>query len=226
MAYDTLVLSGGSIQGISLLGALQYFKDQNILNNDIKNFIGTSVGSVLCYLLIIGYTPVEIIVYLCINFQLFEKLKCFDLINASRGEGATTFLHISEQLEKMTIEKTGRLFTLKDLENTFGKKLFCVSYNITKAATEIISDENNEFPVERLRKTDDLRVYLEVLKSNDPEEQVVFAMVFFVSCFLLKQVGYFIVEMERRKHFTLHQILRPQNPRPSLHRYRPTKTHR
>lgn len=120
--YDTLVLSGGSLNNITILGSLQYLKDNDMINN-IQTYIGTSSGAIICYLLIIGYTPIEIIVYLCINNQLFEKLKCFDLLNAIRGEGGVSFLYIADQIEKMTIEKIGRLLTLKDLETVYKKKV-------------------------------------------------------------------------------------------------------
>ena len=142
MEYDTLVLSGGSINSISIIGGLQYVKDNNMMEN-INTYIGTSAGAIICYLLIIGYTPVEIVVYLCINHHLFEKLKCFDILNAVRGDGATTFMYISDQLEKMTIDKIGRLLTLKDIETIFNKKLICVTYNITKASVEYLSSETN-----------------------------------------------------------------------------------
>jgi hypothetical protein len=69
--YDTLVLSGGSSKGIIILGALQYLIDNYLISN-IETYIGTSVGSIICYLLLIGYTPIEIIVYICKN-QLLEK---------------------------------------------------------------------------------------------------------------------------------------------------------
>jgi len=140
--YDTLVVSGGAINGISILGGLQYLKDNNMINS-IKTYVGTSVGVIICYLLIIGYTPIEIIVYLCTNNHIFEKMKFFDLVNAARGEGATTFIHISEQLEKMTIEKIGRLLTLKDIEQNYKKKLICITYNITKNSIEYLTHETN-----------------------------------------------------------------------------------
>ena len=73
--YDTLVLSGGSSKGIMTLGALQYLYDNFLLKN-IKNYIGTSAGAMICYLLAIGYTPVEIIVYIC-KHQLLEKMQHF-----------------------------------------------------------------------------------------------------------------------------------------------------
>ena len=67
--FDTLVIAGGSSKGIVTLGALQYLYDNNIGKN-INTYIGTSSGSIICFLLIIGYTPIEIIVYICTN-QLF-----------------------------------------------------------------------------------------------------------------------------------------------------------
>ena len=118
--FDTLVLSGGSVMAISIIGALQYLKDNNLISH-INHYIGTSAGAIICYLLIIGYTPIEIIIYLCTNHHLFEKLKYINVVSASRGEGATTFLHISEQIEKMTIDKTGRLNTMSDIQTLFNK---------------------------------------------------------------------------------------------------------
>ena len=166
--FDTIVLSGGSVNGISILGALQYLKDNNMINN-IKTYIGTSVGSIIIYLLIIGYTPIEIVVYLCTHNHLFEKLKCFDLVTASRGGGATSFIHISEQLEKMTIDKTGRLFTMKDIETTFNKKFICTTYNMTKCCIEYkSSDTDPDMPcLCALRMSSNLPLIFESYKYGD-----------------------------------------------------------
>jgi predicted acylesterase/phospholipase RssA len=138
--YDTLVLSGGSINGIIFLGALQYCSDTFYLT-DIVTYIGTSVGSMIGYLLAIGYTPIEIMVYIFIN-HVFDKIKQFDIVAAINGSGATSFSHIHEHLEKMTIEKIGKLITLKDLYIQFGKKLICTTYNLTKDKAEYLSYEN------------------------------------------------------------------------------------
>ena len=61
--YDTLVLSGGSSKGLVILGALQYGYD-NYLLNEIETYIGTSAGAITCFLLAIGYSPLEIISYI------------------------------------------------------------------------------------------------------------------------------------------------------------------
>lgn len=49
-----LVISGGGISGIGLLGIIKYIDEQNALDN-IQNYIGTSVGSILSLLLILKY---------------------------------------------------------------------------------------------------------------------------------------------------------------------------
>ena len=61
--FDTLVLCGSSIKCMTILGSLQYAYDHALLSK-ITKYIGTSSGSICCYLLAIGYTPIEIIVYL------------------------------------------------------------------------------------------------------------------------------------------------------------------
>jgi hypothetical protein len=105
ISFDTLVISGASSKCIIILGALQYLYDQNYLNN-IDNFTGTSAGAIVCFLLIIGYTPIEIIVYICTN-QLIEKMAHFNVVAMINGHGASSFSNIYEQLEKMTIAKIG-----------------------------------------------------------------------------------------------------------------------
>lgn len=137
MEVDTLVISAGSTKGILALGAIQSAMDEKLLDK-LENFIGTSSGSMICYLLIIGYTPIEIMIYLC-EKQLLEKLSKFDLISLVRGQGGSTFMYIQEQLEKMTIDKIGYLPTLKDLKDKYGKTLICVTHNFTENKTEYLS---------------------------------------------------------------------------------------
>ena len=135
--YDTLVLSGGSSKGLVILVALQYGYD-NYLLDEIKTYIGTSAGAITCFLLAIGYTPMEIISYICTN-QLMEKLQHFNLVAMINNLGALSFTSIYEQLEKMTIDKIGYLPTFTDLHQKMNKTLICVTYNLTLNQTEYLS---------------------------------------------------------------------------------------
>ena len=74
-----------------------------------------------------------------IPFAILEKMKHFNIVAMVNGSGATSFVHIHEQLEKMTIEKIGRLITLGDLYNTYGKEFYCITHNMTSNKMEILS---------------------------------------------------------------------------------------
>ena len=138
--YDTLVISGGSNKGLLTLGAIQCALD-NFIISKVENYIGTSSGSIISYMLCIGYTPVELLVYLCTN-QIFESLQEYNFINLAQGKGACSFNSLQEKLEKLTIEKIGFLPTLNDIKQKYNKTLICVTYNYTEKVSEYLSWEN------------------------------------------------------------------------------------
>ncbi len=71
---DILVLSGGSIKGISQIGALHCLKKNNMLNN-IKNIAATSVGSMVGLLICVGYQPIELFKFMkLLNLSQLKKL--------------------------------------------------------------------------------------------------------------------------------------------------------
>lgn len=140
--YDTLVLSGGGIKGFSALGSLQYLYDEFYIHKDkIKNMVGTSIGSIICYLIAIGYTPTEIIAYVCTN-QVMESLSNIDFLNIIKTQQTIKFSLVQDSLERMTIDKIGYLPTLENIYTKFGIKLYFVTYNITKSKVEYIGYDN------------------------------------------------------------------------------------
>ena len=166
--FDTLVLSGGALNGFILLGGIQYLYDKHLFQT-ITHFVGTSIGSIISYLLIIGYTPIEIIVYLCTHNELVEKMKKMNILNITRGEAAIPFSCISDELERMTIEKIGSLLTMSELTKRFGKTLVCTTYNVTTAKAEYISNET--FPnmpcLTALKMSSNLPLIFENFKYGD-----------------------------------------------------------
>ena len=52
--YKNLVLSGCNFKLFSLLGALKHLENNNELKN-IENFLGSSSGSLVCFMLCLGY---------------------------------------------------------------------------------------------------------------------------------------------------------------------------
>lgn len=165
--YDTLLLGGGSIKGLMIIGAVQCAYD-NYLLKDLKNFVGTSAGSIFCYLLAIGYTPIEIMVYICTN-QLMEKMQHFNLVAMIEGRGASSFNDIQEQLEKMSIAKIGYLPTLNDLKDKYDKTLVCVTHNLTESRTEYLSWETHpHLPcITAIRMSSNLPLIFETFKYGN-----------------------------------------------------------
>jgi len=145
MEFDTLVLQGSSTRGFIFLGALDYAYNNNMLEQ-ITTYVGTSSGSMISYLLAIGYTPIEIMVFLSTN-NIMEKMQNYNIVGVIQGNGAISYTYIQEQLEKLTINKIGYLPTLNDLYEKYNKTLVCVTYNLTEERTEYISwNTNPELP--------------------------------------------------------------------------------
>lgn len=139
-SFDTLVLCGGGLKGIITLGALQYAIDQYLIQ-EVKRYYGSSVGSIISYLLAIGYTPIEIIVYLCTT--KLTDINYFDILSMTNGQGALNYSIINDHLEKMTIDKIGKFLTLGELKNKYNKELICSTYNLTDNQIDYISYENH-----------------------------------------------------------------------------------
>ena len=134
--YKTLVISGGSTKGLAALGVVQAVFDKHIC--DFYHYIGTSVGSIINYLLCIGYTPIEIMISIT-QTSLLEDLSVFNIANIMSGTGVTRWNIIHEFLEKLTINKIGYLPTLLKIHENFNKKLTICTFNNTKKKLEILN---------------------------------------------------------------------------------------
>lgn len=139
--YELLCISSGGIKGFSALGALQYMQDSGRLDiKKIKTFAGTSIGSGICFLLSIGFTPIEIVVYICSN-GVFEKFKLKRLPEIFTGDGVYDYESINEYWKKMTISKINFIPTLHQMKEMYGKTLIFCTYNLTKKKVEYLSSD-------------------------------------------------------------------------------------
>ena len=74
------------------------------------------------FLLIIGYTPIEIVVYLCSN-NVLETFKPNHITEIFTGEGVYNYSFIYEHCEKLTLAKINYIPTLKQIKDNFNKHL-------------------------------------------------------------------------------------------------------
>jgi predicted acylesterase/phospholipase RssA len=137
MKSYTLVISGGSVKGFGMLGAIQYIHER-IGTQNIHSYFGTSIGAIISYMLCIGQTPLEII-HSVISTKILDKVQTdISLEQLLTHQGMINFDHFQEELELITLSKHGDLFTMKSLYETLGKELCCVTFNYTMNKTEIL----------------------------------------------------------------------------------------
>ena len=133
MVYDSLCLSGGGINGLVILGSLKFVLDKKILIlNRVKNFVGTSIGSLIIFLLVIGYSINDIIqIFYDLNLEKLKvELDLEDLINNYGIENGAKILTVIQTLlyTKLKIYD----ITLIELFNITKKKINIIAANYSK----------------------------------------------------------------------------------------------
>ena len=123
MDKSILVISGGGINGFCILGVLKKLTELKMLEN-IETYCGTSVGAIICFLLLIGYTTTEIFELLVeIDFSLVFQYNIDELFND---------VHLGLMSQEPTIYIIGTLMkrkncsvkiTFKELFNKYNKKI-------------------------------------------------------------------------------------------------------
>jgi len=137
---DTLCFSGGGIKGLAFIGALEHLLEKKIFAlEDIKTFVGSSAGSMLSFLLNIGWKINEIKAFL-INFN-FEKL--ISGIN-SLALFETYGIQDGNKLQLLFIKFLENKFQVKDitfeeLYRKTHKKIIIIGTNLTKSEEAVFS---------------------------------------------------------------------------------------
>jgi hypothetical protein len=119
MEYDTICMSGGGIKGFSFIGALDYLNKKKFINTDnIKNWVGTSIGSIIAYVFVCGFSIIEMEKFI-IEFD-FTKTKEKDSKKIFRthksvriGIGGYAGLRVKSK-QKLCYEIDGNEFSTKE----------------------------------------------------------------------------------------------------------------
>ena len=140
--FDTLVLSGGGGRGFVVLGALQYLQDTGTMDG-ITTYIGTSIGSVISFLLIIGYEPCDIVIRF-IQFKYLSRIKPASILGLLlKGDGILRYDDFNEILTEMILLKRDNVPTLEEIEKDYRKNLICVTYNYSQKKEMSLSSETH-----------------------------------------------------------------------------------
>ena len=136
-----LVLSGGGLQGISFLGVLKYLSENKLLN-DIDNYIGTSVGSLISFLLLIGYTYQELYDF-CISFNMEKLVKDPNLDNFLEFYGFETSNKLTYVIKRLMDNKNiSKDITFLEFFNLNKKKLTITGVCVNNKKLNLFNFEN------------------------------------------------------------------------------------
>lgn len=136
---ENICLSGGGTKCISHLGAIQCLMDRKLVSHKCV-FYGTSAGSIIAFLLCIGYTPIEIMVYISTTDMFNEMSRKVSIRNMITGSGILDFSLIENTLRTLTENKIGvRNITMKELYDKHGRVFYATAFNVTRDRVEYIS---------------------------------------------------------------------------------------
>lgn len=122
-AFDTLVIGGGGFKGCLFLGAMHYLEELGMMKH-VTTFCGTSVGSVISLLCILGYSAKEQMEKLPIN-KVYEFQKEPPYV-----------INIVQSALKSFLDET---VTFEQLFKQTGKFFFVVAFDMTVAESKVFS---------------------------------------------------------------------------------------
>jgi len=166
-----LVLGGSGPCCITYLGVLRYLKEINKLDN-IKNYYGSSSGSLINLLLILEYNLDEIEeIFLKINFddlvcynifKIEDIIKCLiynNWMDMIKNMGVNTNNKLEKFIKKIIKKKiNNKYITFLELKKITKKNLYLKGFNITDNKLEIFS----------YKHTPNMPVFLGILISCSP----------------------------------------------------------
>jgi NTE family protein len=151
-----LVISGGGVKIIGALGAIKYLDEIKELGQ-VEKFFGTSAGSILCLMLVLGFTSTEIIKFIenfdlnkifivntddlfvsynvCSSTKLEKVLKLF--INFKLGKPCLSGLatgNLTDSFAMCSVETNYENITMGELYKLTGKTLSVTSVCLEKRA--------------------------------------------------------------------------------------------
>lgn len=148
--YELIVLSGGGVKGIALVGGLKaiWEMEKEIdAYEGLKCIVGSSVGSLIGFLIVVGVRPDELGEWLMkINFEDYLRPE-IELMLERYGlddfGGMFSLINnfIREKLIGLGLEKDLSELTFRELYERTGKELIMTVSNLTRGRSEFWSYE-------------------------------------------------------------------------------------
>tara|TARA_A100000164_G_C21878903_1_gene759166 strand:+ start:66 stop:1031 length:966 start_codon:yes stop_codon:yes gene_type:complete len=117
----TIIFSGGGVKGIVYVGVIRALEESKIINN-IDTFVGTSIGSFILSMYLLGYNGQEMYEFIT-NFDL-SRLKCTNILSFFENYGLDKGEGLEYVLKRLIVARGhDENITLKELFYITKKKL-------------------------------------------------------------------------------------------------------
>lgn len=120
MTIDTLLFDGGGSLGITYIGVIKALEKTNFLSK-IKVYSGTSIGSIICLMLVLGYTSSEML-NLLFSFDI-QKGFSLNLLNFIKNGVYGDDIYLIHTIKSIIKMKYQENITFQELYNLTNKKL-------------------------------------------------------------------------------------------------------
>jgi len=144
MLYN-IAISGGGANALAFLGCMKYL-EESFLDISIKNYAGSSSGSLLCLFMILNFSFEETVNFVKKHLMDDSALR-FSITNVMRiftkyglDDGSRISRVVESILETKGFDKNA---TFMDITKRTGKTLVIATTNISRKRVEYLSVENN-----------------------------------------------------------------------------------
>jgi predicted acylesterase/phospholipase RssA len=171
--FTSIVVSGGIFKVISVIGVIKYL-EENVLINNLKNYVGTSAGSIICFMLALGLNSDEL-KKMIIDLSKDDEILQFDIdmdsiCNMIDTYGIDSGNRIEIPCRKILLKKLYRKdITFLEFTKITGKNLvICVS-NLTKEKTEYwsVDTQPNMSVIKAIRISCSVPIFFPPVKIDD-----------------------------------------------------------
>lgn len=134
---DTLCISGGGLKGISFYGALYHLLNVKYINlDDINIYVGSSIGSIIALLFVLGYNIDEMHDFILnFDFTILEpNIECDNIFTNYGFSSNDKIILTMEHFIKIKFDNSN--ITFLELYKLTNKKLIITGTNITDKKLE------------------------------------------------------------------------------------------
>lgn len=141
LVYHSMVLSGGAFRSITAVGCIKFLEEQNLMKN-ITNIVGTSAGSIIGLLVVLGMSSGEMakLIKDLTTRDYIKDLDMSEILNLFQTYGVNSGAIIEQFVSETLMIKLGLGdITFLELAKHTGKNLVVCVGNISKEREEFWS---------------------------------------------------------------------------------------